>query len=67
MRVFDRKSELERLVETGEDAVHALASRLSKGKVIKAGLIAGGFAALTATSAGISSLRRRDQRTRGGS
>jgi hypothetical protein len=64
MRVFNRKSELERLFETGEDAVHTLASSLSKGKVIK---IAGGFAALTAASAGISSLRRRDQGTRAGS
>jgi hypothetical protein len=65
--VFTRKSELERLLETGEDAVHMLASSFSKGKVIRAGLIAGGFAALTAASAGISSLRRRDQGTRGGS
>jgi hypothetical protein len=65
--VFTRKSELERLLETGEDAVHMLASSLCKGKVIRAGLIAGGFAALTAASAGISSLRRRDQGTRGGS
>jgi len=31
MRVFNRKSELERLFETGEDAVHTLASSLSKG------------------------------------
>jgi hypothetical protein len=65
MRLFTRKSELERLLETGEDAVHTLASSLSKGKVIKGGLIAGGLAALTAASAGISSLRRRDQRARG--
>jgi hypothetical protein len=67
MRVFNRKSELERLLETGEDGVHTLVSSFSKGKVIKAGLIAGGFAALTAASAGISSLRRRDQGTRAGS
>ena len=65
MRIFNRKSELERLLETGEGAVHTLASSLSKRKVTKAGLIAGGFAALTAASAGISSLRRRDQRTGG--
>ena len=67
MRIFNRKSELERLLETGEGAVHTLASSLSKGKATKAGLIAGGFAALTAASAGISSLRRRDQTTRAGS
>jgi hypothetical protein len=63
--VFGRKSEFERLLETGDDAVHRLASGWSKDKVIKAGLIFGGFAALTAGSAGISSLRRRDQRARG--
>ena len=67
MRVFSRKSELERFLETGGDGFHTLAASLSKGKVIKAGLIAGGFAALTAASAGISSLRRRDQGTRAGS
>jgi hypothetical protein len=65
MRAFNRKSEFERLLETGDDAVHRLASGWSKGKVVKASLIAGGFAALTAASAGISSLRRRDQRARG--
>jgi hypothetical protein len=65
MRMFNRKSELERLLETGEDTVHTLASGLSKGRLIKASLIGGGLAALTATSAGISSRRRRDQRTGG--
>jgi hypothetical protein len=64
MRAFNRKSEFERLLETGDDAVHRLASGWSKGKVVKASLIAGGFAALTAASAGISSLRRRDQKPR---
>jgi hypothetical protein len=63
MRMFNRKSELERLLETGEDTVHALVSGLSKRRLIKASLIGGGLAAVTATSAGISSLRRRDQRT----
>jgi hypothetical protein len=62
---FNRKSEFERLLETGDDAVHRLASGWSKDRVVKASLIAGGFAALTAASSGISSLRRRDERARG--
>jgi hypothetical protein len=65
MKAFDRKSEFERLLETADDAVHRLASGWSKGRVVKAGLIAGGLAALTAGSAGISSLRRRNQSARG--
>jgi hypothetical protein len=65
MRAFDRKSEFERLLETADDAVHRLGSDWSKGRVVKASLIAGGLAALTAGSAGISALRRRDQSARG--
>jgi hypothetical protein len=65
MRAFDRKSEFERLLETADDSVHRLASGWSKGRVVKASLIAGGLAALTAGSAGISALRRRDQSGRG--
>jgi hypothetical protein len=65
MRAFERKSEFERLLETADDAVRRLASGWSKGRVVKASLIAGGLAALTAGSAGISSLRRRDQIGRG--
>jgi hypothetical protein len=65
MRAFDRKSEFERLFETADDAAHRLASGWSKGRVVKASLIAGGLAALTAGSARISSLRRRNESARG--
>jgi hypothetical protein len=65
MRAFDRKSEFERLLETADDAAHRLASGWSKARVVKASVIAGGLAALTAGSAGISSLRRREQSERG--
>lgn len=67
MRFVNRKTELERLLEKADDSAHRLASGWSKGKVVKAGLIAGGLAALTAGSAGISSLRRRGERAGGGS
>ncbi len=65
MRPFDKKSQLERLVEMVDGSLHRLGSDWSKGKVVKASLIAGGFAALTATSAAISSLRRRGERVKG--
>ena len=65
MRSFDKKSELERLVETVDGSLYRLGSGWSKGKVVKAGLIAGGFAALTAASAAISSLRRREGSVKG--
>ena len=60
---FHRKSPLERLLGTLDDAVDAAGSSLPSGMrsdKAKAGLIAaGGLAGLTAASAGISSLRRR--------
>ena len=64
---FNRKSPLERLLDSVEGSLGAagdLASNVPGGlrsdKVRKAGLIAaGGFAGITAASAGISSLRRR--------
>ena len=59
MRVLNRKSQLEQLVETVNDSLDALDNRLTKGMIWKAGLIVGGLAGLTAGSAGISSLRRR--------
>ena len=55
-RVFRKKSEPEQLLETAKGS---LRRGLKDGKVVKAGLIAGGVAALTAGSAGISALRRR--------
>jgi hypothetical protein len=73
MRLFNRKSKFERLLETVNDSLEnvaglaaggagsgkALKEALPKDKARKAGLIAGGVAGLTAGSAGISSLRRR--------
>jgi hypothetical protein len=70
---FKRKSGLQRFLETAGDSLEALggvgASGVGSGKALKdalpndkarkAGLIAGGVAAVTAGSAGISSLRRR--------
>jgi hypothetical protein len=74
MRLFNRKSKFERLLESVNDSLEtmtglaaasgvgsgkALKDALPKDKARKAGLIAGGVAGLTAGSAGISSLRRR--------
>jgi hypothetical protein len=67
MRGFDRKSQFEKVLEAADDAVHRLGSGWSKGRVLKASLVAGGLAALTAGSAGVSALRRRDQSGRDGS
>jgi hypothetical protein len=64
MRLFNRKSELERLAETVTDSLDALSGGSKKGKIMKTGLIAGGVAALTAGSAVISSLRRRREPAR---
>ena len=76
MRLFNRKSQLQRLLENLNDSLDALSgvkfdppsgggaskalkAALPKDKARKAGWIAGGLAGLTAGSAGISSLRRR--------
>jgi hypothetical protein len=73
MGLFNRKSRLQRFLETVNDSLEALsagaAGSVGSGKALKdvvpkdkarkAGLIAGGLAGLTAGSAGISSLRRR--------
>ena len=61
MRPLNRKSDLERLLEAVSDSFDAFRGGLTKGKVLKASLIAGGLAGLTAGSAGISSLRRRER------
>jgi hypothetical protein len=66
MRLFNRKSQLQRLLETLGDSLDAPSGAIKSnlpdvgsGKALKAGLIAaGGLAGLTAGSAGISSLRR---------
>jgi hypothetical protein len=58
MRPLNRKSDLERILEAISDSLDALRGGLTKGKVLKASLIAAG---LTAGSAGVSSLRRREK------
>jgi hypothetical protein len=64
MRFFSRKSESERLLEAIGDTLDALSGSLTKGRILKASLIAGGVAGLTAGSAGISALRRRIEEAR---
>ena len=72
MRLFNRKSQLQRLLETVNDSLDAstsgIKSRLPSGgsaKTMKGGLLAAGsLAGLTAASAGISSLRRRSEGAR---
>ena len=59
MRLLRRKSEPERLFGGVGDSLAAVAGGIRRRSVRKAGLIAGGVAALTAGSAAISALRRR--------
>jgi hypothetical protein len=54
-----RKSEPDRLLETVSNSLGAVSGGMNRGTLVKAGLIAGGLAALTAGSAAISSIRRR--------
>ena len=68
MRIFKRKSPVERLLDTVTDSLDALDSVKpnlpgdGSSKAVKASLLtAGGLAGLTAVSAGISSLRRRSE------
>ena len=49
----------EGLLDTASDSLAAMRGRAHRDTLVKAGLIAGGLAALTAGSAAISSLRRR--------
>jgi hypothetical protein len=74
MRLFKRKSRLQRLLETAERSIaKPIAKRLPlperpPDKAVKVGLIAaGGLTGLTAGSAGISSLRRRGEGVEGDS
>jgi hypothetical protein len=62
LKLFNRKSEVERLLEAGRESV---TGGWTKGKILKTGLIAGGLAGLAAGSAGISSVRRRLEGARG--
>ncbi|HKH29879.1 MAG TPA: hypothetical protein VKA45_02390 [Gaiellaceae bacterium] len=59
MRLLERKNEPERLFETVGNSLEELAGNVTKGRLVKAGLVAGGVVGLVAGSAGISSLRRR--------
>jgi hypothetical protein len=62
MGLLNRKSKLERLLDSAGDSLNMPdgVKNVGSGKPVKAGLLAaGGLAALTAASAGISSLRRR--------
>jgi hypothetical protein len=59
MRLLHRKSEPERLFDGVGDSLATLAGGIRSRSLMKAGLIAGGVAALTAGSAAISALRRR--------
>jgi hypothetical protein len=68
MRLVQRKSEPERLLETVGNSVETVGNSLgavsggvNRSTLAKAGLIAGGLAALTAGSAAISSIRRRKE------
>jgi hypothetical protein len=65
MRVLPKRSEPEQLRETVGDSLGAVTGGLTRGKILTAGAVAGVLAALTAGSAGISSLRRRLERTGG--
>jgi hypothetical protein len=64
MKLGNRKSDPERLVKSPQDTLGALGGSLTRGRVLMAGLLAGGVAALTAGSAGISALRRRSEGAR---
>ena len=59
MRLLHRRSEPERILNTVEDSPAVLNGGVNRSKLVKAGLIAGGLAALIAGSAAISSIRRR--------
>ncbi len=77
MRLLNRKNRFQRLLDNVSDTLdvpsgvkfglpdigsaNPLKRGLPQGKALKAGLIAGGLAGLTAASAGVSSLRRRTE------
>jgi hypothetical protein len=63
MRLPRTKSEPDRLVDTVGSSLAALSGGVNRSKLVKAGLVAGGLAALTAGSAAISSIRRRIERS----
>jgi hypothetical protein len=58
-RLWDTVTDPDRLWDTVTDSLGAVRSGQRRGTLLKAALVAGGVAALTAGSAAISSLRRR--------
>lgn len=61
MRPLRTKSRPDRLLDTVGGSVAALGGGTSRSKLLKATLVAGGLAALTAGSAAISSIRHRTE------
>jgi len=61
MRPLRTKSEPKELLDSASDSLAAMRGRAHRNTLLKAGLIAGGLATLTAGSAAISSLRRRTE------
>jgi hypothetical protein len=61
MRLLRAKTEPDRFLDTVGDSLAALSGGANRSKLLKAGLIAGAVAALTAGSAAISSIRRRTE------
>jgi hypothetical protein len=59
MRLVQAKNEPDRLLETLNNSVGPVSGGVNRSTLVKAGLIAGGLAALTAGSAAISSIRHR--------
>jgi hypothetical protein len=63
MRLLRTKSNPDRLLDTVGDSFAALSGGVSRSKLLKASLVAGGVAAVTAGSAAISSIRRRTKKS----
>jgi hypothetical protein len=61
MRPLRTKSKPDRLLDAVGGSVAALGGGMSRSRLLKATLVAGGVAALTAGSAAISSIRRRTE------
>ena len=59
MRRLGTKSKPDRLLDAVGDSFATLGGGVNRSKVLKASLVAGGVAAVTAVSAAISSIRRR--------
>ena len=64
VRPFTRKNEFQKVTGSLGESAHSLTEGWSRGRMVKAGVIAGGLAALTAGSTAISGLRRRENAER---